>query len=58
VGFDQSMIVGGDIDLFLLMLEQGDLAILDIIDCAITVHAGQESCFLEITVELFRIYFR
>lgn len=46
-GFDQSMIVGGDIDLFLVMLEQGDLAILDTIACDITVHAGQESCVLK-----------
>lgn len=42
-GFDISMKVGGDIDLFLSMLEKGDLAVLDTIDCDIRVHPDQES---------------
>lgn len=46
-GFDITMKVGGDVDLYLRMLEKGDLAVSDTIDCEITVHVNQESNYLK-----------
>src|SRR5262245_50870158 len=40
-GFDTSMTVAGDVDLFLRVLEHGDLAVVPDVGCEVTIHADQ-----------------
>lgn len=44
--FDASMQMAGDVDLFLRVLDEGDLVVLDEYGCRITVHQHQEGSLL------------
>ena len=44
--FDTSMSMAADVDLFLRMLETGDLLVADHVGCDITIHHGQEGARL------------